>query len=246
MYLIIPHSLVSVTLFANFCNLPDHHSTFPLLWFMVVGDHFIKLFRTLSHSWSSNLLDACDETYPAFLLARSLKVKFAKMLEFGLNISPASRSMESCWFASLVDHRSHWNLATLEPKMKMAAEGLTLIHQALSVLVPVTLSNWYRSPSPVSSPVPQPPAMSLSTPIICSPSPSRHTQRLIAPVKRKLGISVLGFSLYGPLCLPSWHFQVFGPIKCFCKSPGLIKTLLCPFLASVGVDSWNQLFKDNN
>ncbi|EFH55072.1 hypothetical protein ARALYDRAFT_901101 [Arabidopsis lyrata subsp. lyrata] len=128
--------------------------------------------------------------------------------------------MESCWFASLVDHRSHQNLATLEPEMKMAAEGLTLIHQALSVLVPVTLSNWYRSLSPLSSPVPQPLAMSLSTPIICSPSPSRYTQRLIAPVKRK-ETRDFGYGLFPlrPIMSSLLALSCVWPNKVFLQKP---------------------------
>ncbi|CAL9246965.1 unnamed protein product, partial [Arabidopsis halleri] len=200
--------------FVSFFNLPDHHSALPLAWFLVVGDPFFTLFRTSYLRQYSKLLVAIDETYLALILARSPKAKFAKTFESGLILSLSSRSMESSCFAILVDHRPHRNSARLKPVMKMAAEGSTLIHQASPVLDPVTLPKWYRNPSSMSTPVPQPPAMSLSTPIICSPSPSPHTQSLIDLVKGELGFSFLGLSHFGPLCFLSWPIQVFGLINC--------------------------------
>ncbi|CAL9231863.1 unnamed protein product [Arabidopsis halleri] len=173
--------------FVSFFNFPDHHGSLPLAWFLVVGDPYFTLSRTSSLRQYTKLLIAIDETYLALILARSPKAKFAKTLESGLILSLASRTMESSCFAILVDQRPHRNSAWLKPVMKMAAEGLTLIYQAFSVLDPVTLSKWHRNPSYVSTPVPQPPAMSLSTPIICSPSPGRHTQSLIDLVKGELG-----------------------------------------------------------
>ncbi|CAE6203679.1 unnamed protein product [Arabidopsis arenosa] len=215
--------------FVSFFNLPDHHGALPLAWFLVVGDPFFTLSRTSYLRQYSKLRVAIDETYLALILASSPKAKFAKTLESGLILSLSSRSMESSCFAILVDHRPHQISAWLKPVMKMAAEGSTLIHQASPVLDPVTLPKWYRNPSSMSTPLPQPPAMSLSTPIICSSSPSRHTQSLIDLVKGELGPTIKGVTQIN-----------------FYKSPGLVQTLLCPLLANIGVDSWNQLIVDFN
>ncbi|CAA0258015.1 unnamed protein product [Arabidopsis thaliana] len=197
-------SSASRKLFVPFCHSPDHHSASFLLSVLVVRDPLFRLPRTSSPIWSSNLLDTLDETYPVVLLARCLKAKSAKMVDLELNLSPAPRSMKPSCSATLIDQRSHWVLESLVPVTKLSTNGLTLIHQ----------TNWYRCLSPLSPPVPHPSAVTLSTPIFCSPSSSRHTQSLIAHAKRKLGFSVLGLFQFGPSSSLSWQIHLFGPLRC--------------------------------
>lgn len=138
--------------------------------------------------------------------ARSLKnrSKSGESLEPKPNPILAPSSRGSSDFVNLADRRPHRVSESLEPVVKLAAEGLTLIRQFPSTPAPSGPTyRWKRSSPPLPGRKPHSLLKVHSPPFINPPPPQCH--RCFAWIVRgKRGFTFLGLILVGPLWFLSW------------------------------------------
>lgn len=197
----------------HFHHFPDHLRFPPLFSFLVVGVPLVMRPRFSSTHRALCPPAAAVELSTPLMLARS-RTYISRSAE---SLKPELRSMGSSSSVTLADLRHHRISATLEPEVKMATKGITMIRQLSSILAPSASSPRWHYNSPFSPALrPHHAEMLQVSPITSSPPNGCRRQSSRDASERKLGLHLLGRIQFGQLCSFLWAcFNSGGPSNTF-------------------------------